>query len=160
MFDVNTAGIAGAVVGVLVLLYAYVVYRDLKAMPVGSDKMKEISEAIHDGAMVFLKREYRIIFIFVVAVFAFVTYAIGWQTGVAYVGGAACSVLAGFFGMKSATKANVRTAQAAASSGQGKALEAAFKGGNVMGLSVAGLGLLGLAVTFIVLSGEGKPRFC
>ncbi|QMU55920.1 MAG: sodium-translocating pyrophosphatase [Candidatus Mycalebacterium zealandia] len=159
MFDVNTAGIAGTVVGALVLLYAYFVYRGLKALPVGNDKMKEISEAIHDGAMVFLKREYRIIFIFATAVFAFLTYAIGWQTGVAYVGGAACSVLAGFFGMKSATKANVRTAQAAASSGQGKALEAAFKGGNVMGLSVAGLGLLGLAITFIVLSGEDNSVF-
>ncbi len=151
MFDTYTAGIAGAVVGVIVLLYAYIVYRGLNALPVGSDKMKEISEAIHEGAMVFLKREYRIIFVFVVAVFAFISYWIGWETGLAYVGGALCSVLAGFFGMQSATKANVRTAQAAANGGQSKALEAAFKGGNVMGLSVAGLGLLGLSISFIVL---------
>lgn len=150
-FDANTAGVAGIAVGAVVLLYAYVVYRGLSGLPVGSDKMREISEAIHEGAMVFLKREYRIILVFVAAVFACLGYAIGWETALAYVGGAACSVLAGFFGMKSATKANVRTAQAAASGGQGKALEAAFKGGNVMGLSVAGLGLLGLAVAFVVL---------
>ena len=150
-FDASTAGLAGIAVGAVVLLYAYVVYRGLSGLPVGSDRMREISEAIHEGAMVFLKREYRIILLFVAAVFACVSYFIGLETGIAYVGGAACSVLAGFFGMKSATKANVRTAQAAASGGQGKALEAAFKGGNVMGLSVAGLGLLGLAVAFVVL---------
>ena len=155
MLDANTAGIAGIVVGAIVLAYAFVVYRGLSALPVGSDKMKEISEAIHEGAMVFLSREYRIILIFVAVVFACVGYAISWQTAAAYVGGAACSVLAGFFGMKSATKANVRTAQAAASGGQGKALEAAFKGGNVMGLSVAGLGLMGLSVAFVIL-GKGN----
>ncbi len=159
MFDTSTVGIAGIGVGALVLLYAYMVYRSLSALPVGSDKMREISEAIHEGAMVFLKREYRIILIFVIAVFVSLGFAIGLNAAVAYAGGAACSVLAGFFGMQSATKANVRTAQAAASGGQGKALEAAFKGGNVMGLSVAGLGLLGLAVAFVILGTGDNSGF-
>lgn len=160
MFDLSVAGLAGMAVGVVVLLYAYFVYRGLSSLPAGTDKMKEISEAIHGGAMVFLRREYRIIFVFVAAVFAVMGLTeIGWGTAVAYAGGAVCSVLAGFFGMKSATKANVRTAQAAADGGQGKALEAAFKGGNVMGLSVAGLGLLGLAVAFFVLGDGDNLRF-
>ncbi len=157
MFNPSTVGIAGIAVGVLVLFYAYVVYRRLNALPAGTDKMREISEAIHEGAMVFLKREYRIIVVFVIAVFSCIGFAIGWHTAIAYAGGAICSVLAGFFGMQAATKANVRTAQAAVSGGQGKALEAAFKGGNVMGLSVAGLGLLGLAVTFFL--GMGVAGF-
>lgn len=160
MFDSSTVGLAGIAAGIVVLLYAYFVYRGLNALPVGTDRMREISEAIHEGAMVFLKREYRIIFVFVAAVFVIMGMtAIGWTTAVAYIGGAGCSILAGFFGMKSATKANVRTAQAAADGGQGKALEAAFKGGNVMGLSVAGLGLLGLAAAFFILAGEDNLRF-
>ncbi|MGI9558526.1 MAG: sodium-translocating pyrophosphatase [Thermodesulfobacteriota bacterium] len=153
IFEPSTVGLAGIAVGILVLVYAYVVYRGLSALPVGTDKMREISEAIHEGAMVFLKREYRIILVFVAAVFVSIGFFIGWETAVAYVGGAGCSILAGFFGMKAATKANVRTAQAASSDGQGKALEAAFKGGNVMGLSVAGLGLLGLSIAFYVAMG-------
>ncbi len=150
MFNPSTVGLAGIAAGLLVLFYAYTVYRQLNALDMGTEKMKEISEAIHNGAMVFLRREYRIILIFVAVAFAGICLTIGWPTAVAYVGGAACSVLAGFFGMEAATSANVRTAQAAADGGQSKALEAAFKGGNVMGLSVAGLGLLGLSVAFFV----------
>jgi len=137
------------------LAYAYSVYREIKSLPDGSDKMREIASAISEGAMVFLSREYRIIGIFVVVVFILLGIFIDWKTAVAYVGGAACSLTAGFFGMKAATKANVRTAHAAATEGQGKALTVAFKGGNVMGLSVAGIGLLGLAIAFTL--GIGLP---
>ena len=84
--------------------------------------------------MVFLKREYRIIGIFVAVVFLLLGFFISWDAGIAYIAGAFSSMIAGFFGMKAATKANVRTAHAAASEGQGKALTVAFKGGNVMGL--------------------------
>ncbi len=149
------AALFGLILGVIVLGYAYLVYREIKALPEGNDTMKEISASIHEGAMVFLNREYRIIGIFVVIVFILLGIFIGWKAAIAYLGGAGCSILAGFFGMKSATKANVRTAQAAATEGQGRALAVAFKGGNVMGLSVAGLGLLGLSVAFTL--GIGLP---
>ncbi len=149
------AALFGLILGVIVLGYAFIVYREVKSLPEGNDKMKGIAASIEEGAMVFLNREYRIIGIFVLVVFILLGLFIDWRTAVAYVGGAVCSVLAGFFGMKSATKANVRTAQAAATEGQGRALAVAFKGGNVMGLSVAGLGLLGLSVAFTF--GIGLP---
>ena len=145
--NVGTIGIA---VGLVVLLYAYFVYRGITKLPEGNEKMRKIASAIHEGAMVFLKREYRIIGLFAAIVFVLLSVFLGIETGAAYLGGALCSLIAGFCGMKAATKANVRTAQAAASDGQGKALEMAFRGGNVMGLAVAGLGLLGLSVAFFV----------
>lgn len=146
------ASYAAIVVGLIVLAYAFMVYRNIQVMPEGSDKMREIAAAIHEGAMVFLKREYKIIAIFVAVVFVLLAIAINFATALAYLGGAGCSILAGFFGMKSATTANVRTAHAATSAenAQGRALEVAFKGGNVMGLSVAGLGLLGISVAFLL----------
>ena len=149
------AALFGSVFGILVLGYAFAVYRDIKLLPDGTEKMKEIASAIHQGAMVFLRREYRIIAIFVIVVFILVSIFIDFRAGIAYLGGAICSLVAGFCGMKSATKANVRTAQAAATEGQTKALIVAFKGGNVMGLSVAGLGLLGLSIAFAL--GIGIP---
>jgi len=144
------AGHIAIIIGVIVLAYAYFVYRGLKSLPEGNDKMREIAAAIQEGAMVFLKKEYQIILIFVAIIFILLGISINFATAFAYLGGAACSILAGFFGMKAATHANVRTAHAAATEGQGKALQVAFKGGNVMGLSVAGLGLLGLAVAFFI----------
>ena len=149
------AAVFGVALGFVVLLYAFLVYREIKSLPEGNDKMKEIAQAISEGAMVFLSREYRIIGIFVIVVFALLAIFISLNTAIAYVGGAVCSLTAGFFGMKAATKANVRTAHAAATEGQGKALMVAFKGGNVMGLSVAGIGLLGLSIAFTL--GIGLP---
>jgi len=146
----------GTILGLAVLVYAFMVYREITLLPEGSDKMKDIASAIHEGAMVFLKREYRIIGIFVAVVFVLLGLFISWDAGIAYVAGAFSSMIAGFFGMKAATKANVRTAHAASSEGQGKALTVAFKGGNVMGLSVAGIGLLGLSVAFLL--GIGLPE--
>ncbi|MGB1716736.1 MAG: sodium/proton-translocating pyrophosphatase, partial [Candidatus Latescibacterota bacterium] len=120
-------------------LYTYV-----KKGSVGTQEMAAISEAIHEGAMAFLKREYTILLVFVIAVFALLFAFIGDQTAYAFLAGAACSIAAGFTGMKAATHANVRTAQAANQQGQGPALMMAFSGGAVMGLSVASLGLLGV----------------
>jgi K(+)-stimulated pyrophosphate-energized sodium pump len=125
----------------------------MKSLPEGNEKMKEIASAIHEGAMVFLKSEYKVIGMFVGVVFCLLWLGLGLPTALAYACGAALSMSAGFFGLMSATKANVRTAQAAASEGQGAALSAAFKGGNVMGLSVAGLGLLGLSIGYAFLIG-------
>ncbi len=152
-------GLVGVAVGLIVLVYAYFVYRGMSKLPEGSDKMKQIASAIHEGAMVFLKREYRIIGLFAAIVFVLLSVFLGIETGAAYLGGALCSLIAGFCGMQAATKANVRTAQAAATEGQGKALEVAFMGGNVMGLAVAGLGLLGLSIVFLLgVDLQAKPE--
>jgi K(+)-stimulated pyrophosphate-energized sodium pump len=143
----------GIIVALGVLGYAYSVYNGMKSLPEGNEKMKEIASAIHEGAMVFLRSEYKVIGYFVGIIFILLGFGLSWPTAIAYICGAGFSCLAGFFGMMSATKANVRTAQAAASEGQGAALSAAFKGGNVMGLSVAGLGLLGLSIGYAFLIG-------
>ena len=119
--------------------------------PAGNDRMKEISGYIREGAFAFLKREYRVMIIVIVVLFIVIGLAINWTSAVLYVCGALLSVLAGFFGMNVATKGNVRTANAALESGMPKALKVAFRSGAVMGLCVAGLGLLGLGVIFVAL---------
>ncbi|CAN5881564.1 sodium-translocating pyrophosphatase [soil metagenome] len=135
--------------GLLGLLVAAAIYAYLKKQPAGNETMRDIAEQIHAGAMAFLKREYSVLVPFVVVVAVLLGLAVGWRTGVAYVGGAVCSIMAGFFGMSAATKANVRTSEAARSGGQGPALRIAFFGGGVMGLSVASLGLLGIGLVFL-----------
>jgi K(+)-stimulated pyrophosphate-energized sodium pump len=148
--------------GLFGLAIAWKVYEYVDDQPEGNEKMVEIAESIHEGAMVFLSREYRILAYFVGGVFILLVVFIGQQqgiwvgiwTGVAYLLGAACSMAAGFFGMNAATTANVRTAQAANDSGQAKALDVAFNGGAVMGLCVASLGLLGVGGLFL-LFGRG-----
>ncbi|MDO4859704.1 MAG: sodium-translocating pyrophosphatase, partial [Bacillota bacterium] len=117
----------------------------------GSDRMKEISGFIREGATAFLKREYRTMIIVIVILFLAIGFGVSWTTAVLYVIGALLSVLAGFFGMRVATKGNVRTACAAEESGMSKALKVAFRSGAVMGLCVTGLGLLGLGVVFWLL---------
>lgn len=117
----------------------------------GTDRMKEIAGFIREGAMAFLRREYKTMAIVIVALFLLIGFAINWTTAVLYVVGALLSVLAGFFGMKVATLGNVRTANAAMESGMPKALKIAFRSGAVMGLCVTGLGLLGLGIVFCVL---------
>jgi K(+)-stimulated pyrophosphate-energized sodium pump len=116
--------------------------------PAGSSLMIEISEAIHEGAMVFLKREYKILVFFIVGVWLLLFWKINIQTAWAFLAGAISSMLAGYFGMQAATKANVRTSHAADKLGQDKALTIAFSGGAVMGLSVASLGVLGVGIFF------------
>jgi K(+)-stimulated pyrophosphate-energized sodium pump len=144
--------------GLFGLAIAWKVYEYVDDQPEGNEKMVEIAESIHEGAMVFLSREYRILAYFVGAVFVLLTVFIGQQqgmwvgfwTGVSYILGAVCSMAAGFFGMNAATTSNVRTAQAANDSGQAKALDVAFNGGAVMGLCVASLGLLGVGGLFLM----------
>jgi len=135
--------------GVVGLLIAFVLYRYVVAQPPGAGAMIGIAEAIHTGAMAFLRREYSILVGFIVVVAALLSFAIGVRTALAFVTGALCSMLAGFVGMKAATKANVRTAEAARGKGRDKALAIAFFGGSVMGLTIAALGILGLGLFFL-----------
>jgi len=144
------AGVAGLVV-------AFVIYGYLRRQPEGSDLMKELARAIEVGAMAFLRREYMVLFPFLLIVAALLGWAIGLNTALAYIVGGLCSIAAGFFGMKSATSANVRTSEAARDSGQAKALRVAFNGGAVMGLSVASLGLLGVGLVGVVMLSGGSP---
>lgn len=117
----------------------------------GNDRMREIAGHIREGAMAFLKREYKVMAIVIIVIFLVIGIFIGWVTALLYVIGALLSVLAGFFGMNVATKGNVRTANAAHESGMNKALKIAFRSGAVMGLCVSCLGLLGLGVIFVVM---------
>lgn len=117
----------------------------------GNDRMKEIAGYIREGAMAFLKREYRTMAIVIVLLFVIIGFAISWKGAVLYLCGSLLSVLAGYCGMSVATKGNVRTASAALNSGMPRALKVAFRSGAVMGLCVAGLGLLGLGIVFVAL---------
>ncbi|HSM04140.1 MAG TPA: sodium-translocating pyrophosphatase [Longimicrobiales bacterium] len=143
--------------GVFGLGTAAGIYGYVKKQPAGNETMVDLADQIHDGAMAFLRREYTVLAVFVVVVAALLSWAIGPQTAVAYLFGALCSVFAGFFGMKAATRANVRTSAAANSEGQGKALRVAFFGGAVMGLAVAALGLLGLGSLYYFFASDALP---
>jgi K(+)-stimulated pyrophosphate-energized sodium pump len=140
--------------GVLGLLFVVWKSAWVSKQEVGTDKMKKIAGHIAEGAMAFLKAEYKILSIFVVCVAILLAVTAESETssplvGLSFVLGAFCSALAGFIGMRVATKANVRTTNAARTS-LGKALEVAFAGGTVMGMGVVGLGVLGLSILFIV----------
>ncbi len=148
----NVAPILAIILGVIGLAIALVIYRYVAKQSAGNTLMIEISDAIHEGAMVFLRKEYQILVIFVAVVFLLLLVFISPKTAIAFLCGAACSMFAGFLGMKAATRANVRTSQAAAESGQAKALRIAFSGGAVMGLAVASLGLVGLGVFFLIFA--------
>ena len=143
---------AGPAAGVLALVVAFALASWIKKQDEGTDRMKEISAYIREGAMAFLSREYKTIVVFALVIFLILGFFIDWLTAVNYLVGAALSVLAGYFGMNVATRANVRTAAAAKDSGMNKALSIAFRGGAVMGLCVVGLGIVGLSVIFIVLN--------
>ncbi len=133
------------------LLVAYALSAWIKKCDQGTDRMKEISGYIREGAFAFLEKEYKTMVFVIAALFVIIGFAISWKTAVLYVAGALLSVLAGFFGMNVATRGNVRTANAAKESGIVKALSVAFRSGAVMGLCVSGLGLLGIGVVFCVL---------
>ena len=146
--------------GVLALLFVFIKNSWVSKQEVGNEKMARIALNIADGAMSFLKAEYKILSIFVAAVAVLLFFKGQAEVGsngmvaVSFIVGAICSALAGFIGMKVATKANVRTTNAAQTS-LGKALEVAFAGGAVMGLGVVGLGVLGLSGLFAIYSGQG-----
>lgn len=141
------------------LLFALGIFLYIKKQPVGTDRMAELSEMIHDGAMVYLKRQYIILAGFIAVVFTLLFWKLAPQTAMAFLGGALCSILAGYFGMKAATRANVRTSQAATESGQAKALSIAFSGGAVMGVSVASLGLIGVGILFIMFGDPETAKY-
>jgi K(+)-stimulated pyrophosphate-energized sodium pump len=138
------------ITGAVGLLIALVIYYSIKRQPEGTDVMRDIAHQIQVGAMAFLKSEYKVLSVFVVVVFVLLFLFIGSNTAIAFLAGAICSVLAGFLGMMSATRANVRTSEAARSFGQARALVVSFLGGSVMGLSVASLGLIGVGIFFII----------
>ena len=146
--------------GLLALAYVFIKSAWVSKQDVGNEKMARIAKNIADGAMSFLKAEYKILAVFVAAVAVLLFFKGSNEVGsngmvaVSFIVGAICSALAGFIGMKVATKANVRTTQAARTS-LGKALEVAFAGGAVMGLGVVGLGVLGLSGLFMIYSGQG-----
>ncbi len=146
--------------GILALLFVFIKNNWVSKQEIGNEKMARIAKNIADGAMSFLKAEYKILSIFVVAVAVLLFFKGQAESGsngfvaVSFVVGAICSALAGFIGMRVATKANVRTTNAARNS-LGKALEVAFAGGAVMGLGVVGLGVLGLSGLFTVYSAQG-----
>lgn len=143
---------AVGVVALAGLLAAGLIYRFINKIDIQNKTMRRISDAIHDGAMVFLRREYGILSIFVVVVFLLLWWSLSAGTGMAFLAGAVLSMIAGFFGLKAATRANVRTTQAASVSGIGDALNVAFSGGAVMGLSVASLGMLGICIAYLLYS--------
>jgi len=135
-------------IGILSLIIAWLIYNYVKKQPNGTPLMQELEDAIHTGAMAFLKREYSVLIIFIAIVFLLLGWGIAWKTAIAFVTGAFCSMVAGFSGMTAATRGNSRTAEAANKFGQAKALNVSYFSGSVMGLAVAGLGLLGLGFWF------------
>jgi K(+)-stimulated pyrophosphate-energized sodium pump len=142
------------IIGVLGLIAAMYIYRQVKKYPEGEGKVVEIGNQIHLGAMVFMTREYKMLSIFAAILTVLLFIFLGWATAFCFVLGAVASGTAGYIGMNTATKANVRTTTAAHNSGPAEALTVAFFGGSIMGLCVAALGLLGLGITFIMFSGD------
>jgi K(+)-stimulated pyrophosphate-energized sodium pump len=137
------------ILGIFGLLAAFYLYRLIKQRPAGESTVVEIGDQIHLGAMVFMKREYKILGVFGAVVFLLLGYFLGVNTAIAYLVGALASGLAGYFGMFTATSANMRTTTAANQDGAASALTVAFFGGSVMGLLVASMGLLGLGTLYL-----------
>ncbi len=144
------------VFGVVGLVAAFVVYGLVKSYDEGDDNLRKIADQIHLGAMVFMRREYTMLAIFAAVLLAliFFTEALGPYTAVAFVAGALSSAGAGWIGMYTATKANVRTTNAAHTQGAAAALSVAFFGGSIMGLAVASLGLMGLGLVYYFFGGD------
>ena len=146
------------------LAFVYILFRKVGKIKIDNQKMEDISGYIHSGAIAFMKREFKIIIPFVLIlagilalleVFGLEAEGVGWKSSICLVVGATFSGAAGWIGMLTATKANVRTAQEAERSGMSSALKTAFSGGAILGLSVAGLGLLGLTALFFIFSAVG-----
>jgi K(+)-stimulated pyrophosphate-energized sodium pump len=145
---VEVLSIQAAGTGAFALLLALGFYVRVKSAPEGNAAMARIARYIREGSMAFLSREYKVLAGYAAVVFCLLTWRLGIAAGCSFVAGAFLSLLAGFFGMKAATYANVRTAEAARGKGKAAALVTALDGGAVMGLCVAGLGLLGMAFLF------------
>lgn len=147
----NVLAVLAPVSAVIALIFAYGLSSWIGKMDEGTDRMREIAGYIREGAMAFLRREYKTMAVVILVLFLILGFGIDWITAVLYVVGALFSVLAGYCGMRVATKGNVRTASAAMSGGMNKALKVAFRSGAVMGLCVVGLGLLGIGGVFVLL---------
>ena len=139
------------IVAIIALLFAFYLTHIVIKEDEGTEKMKEIASAISEGAHAFLWSEYRVLIIFVIILFFCIGIGVGnFVTSICFVAGALLSTLAGYFGMNVATKANVRTANAARQYASNKALDIAFSGGSVMGLCVAGFGILGVSIIYLI----------
>ena len=141
---------AAPVLAILALVFAAAKTSMVSKAEAGTDRMKEIAGSISEGAHAFLFAEYKILVIFVAVLCLLIGFFISWKTAICFLVGAAFSVAAGYVGMNVATKANVRTANAARTSGMNRALSLAFAGGSVMGMCVVGLGLLGCSVIYAI----------
>lgn len=137
-------------VGMLGLIFAFFLTAKIKKQDRGTEKMQEISSAIHSGAKAFLFAEYKILVFFIVALILAIGFALSWATAISFLTGAVFSIGAGYFGMNVATSANVRTTSAAMKGGMKKALSVAFSGGAVMGMCVVGLGILGIGAIYAI----------
>ena len=149
------------VLGLLGMVMAFAIYLLVMKYPDGEDKVKRIGDQIHNGALAFMKTEYKYLFVFIVVlvVLVWMTEGLGPYTAISVIVGAVCSSIAGFIGMYAATKANVRTATAAQKDGAAAALTVSFYGGSIMGLCVASLGLIGLGgLYFFYIPAEIDPH--
>ena len=142
------------VLGIVGLGVAFYIYKVVLQYSEGEDTIKKIADQIHLGAMVFMRSEYSILAIFAAILFILLLVFLGWKTAIAFVIGALASAAAGYIGMYSATKANVRTTSAAHTAGAPEALSVAFFGGSIMGLCVASLGLIGLGFLYLLFGGD------
>ncbi len=149
----HTYLLAPVLAGAIGLVIAFILYIRVKAQPDGNETMNRIATYIREGSMAFLVREYKVLAIYSVIVGAALYFSLGVEAAAFFILGAFLSLLAGFFGMKAATFANVRTTQAARNGSKAKALLVALDGGAVMGFSVAGLGLVGLGFLYYIYAG-------
>jgi len=138
------------IAGLVALLFALYLVNRINTFSPGNDKMQEISQAVQEGAMAFLRREYSFLVIFVIIMFVALGFARTWVTAYCFLLGALCSGLAGFIGMRVATRSNARTTQAA-TEGANTALRVAFSAGTVMGMAVVGFALLGLGILYYII---------
>jgi K(+)-stimulated pyrophosphate-energized sodium pump len=153
--------IAGLIpyIGLLGLAFAAASFVAVVRKSPGNERMQEVAGLVHDGAMAFLRREYQILSIFVIVVAGLIAWQLNVETAECFVAGAICSLAAGFIGMQAATRANCRTSEAARAEGAGAALLVAFGGGSVMGLAVAGLGLLGVGALALVFAAPEQASY-
>ena len=153
--ELNSILIIAPIVGILALLFAFYKANEINKVKPGNARMVEIATYIQEGSMAFLSRQYKALSIFVIVLFVVLIFAINLLTAVCFLFGALFSSFAGYFGMKVATRANVRTANAAMEGGMTQALNVAFSGGAVMGMTVVGLGLLGVTLAYVLI---GDPE--
>lgn len=152
--DFNSLLVAPLIAGVVGLFVALILYFRVKSQASGNETMNRIAQYVREGSMAFLVRQYKVLAVYIVVVSVALYFSLGKLSAVSFVLGAFLSLLAGFFGMKAATYANVRTTQAASTGSKAKALLVALDGGAVMGFAVAGLGLLGLGMMYYLYNTE------